>query len=136
MMATIKFMARHRYHLVPTLVCAIQFTLGTVCLTINVSNFLATFFRQLLTLALVNLRIRVMHFLLPIKMQKCPGVNTHNIFQSNLRIIACSSLNYPPAGIRCILRIVAGSEQLVSWHLLQSAHHYAQLFELPAGWHL
>jgi hypothetical protein len=108
-MAAIKFMARQRYHLIPTLVYAIQFTLGTTCLTVNVSNFLATLFRQLFTLALVSQRIRVMHFLLPIKMQKCPGVNTHNIFQSNLRIIARSSLNYLPAGIRCILCIVARS---------------------------
>jgi hypothetical protein len=108
-MATIKFMARQRYHLVPTLVCAIQFTLGTACLTINVSNFLATLFRQLFTLALVSLRICVTHFLLPIRMQKCPGVNTHNIFQSNLRIVACNSLNYLPVGIRCILRIIVRS---------------------------
>jgi hypothetical protein len=67
-MAVVKFTARQRDHLVPTLVCAIQFTLGTTCLTVNVLNFLATFFWQLLTLALVSLTIRITCYLLPIGM--------------------------------------------------------------------
>jgi hypothetical protein len=64
------------------------------------------FFRQLLTLALVSLMICVTRFLLPIEMQKCPGVNTRNIFQSNLRITTQSSLNCPSVGIRYNLRAV------------------------------
>jgi hypothetical protein len=56
-MAAVKFTARQRDHLVPTLVCVIEFTLGTMCLTINILNFLASLFRQLLALALVSLTI-------------------------------------------------------------------------------
>jgi hypothetical protein len=67
-MVAIKFTAHQKDHLVPTLVCVIQFTLGTTCLTVNVLNFLATFFRQLLTLALVSLTIRITCLLLPIGM--------------------------------------------------------------------
>jgi hypothetical protein len=52
-----------------------------------------TFFGQLLTLALVSLTIRVMHFLLPIEMQKRPGVSMRNIFQSNMPITAHNSLS-------------------------------------------
>jgi hypothetical protein len=108
-MATVKFTARQRDHLVPTLVCTIQFTLGTTCLTVNISNLLAMLFRQLLTLALLSLTICVMHFLLPIGMQKRLGVNTHSIFQNILRITTHSSLSYPPVGIRRNLHIVARS---------------------------
>jgi hypothetical protein len=68
-------------------------------LTVNVSNFLATLFRQLLTLALVNLTIYVMRFLLPIRMQKRPGISMRNIFQNNLCIIEHNSLSYLPVGI-------------------------------------
>jgi hypothetical protein len=60
---------------------------------------LATLFQQLFSLALVSLTIRVMHFLLLIRMQKHPGVNTCIIIQSNLRIATRSSLNCPPASI-------------------------------------
>ncbi len=108
-MAAVKFMARQRDHFIPTLVCVIQFTLGTTYLTVNVSNFLATLFWQLLTLALMSLTVRVTHFLLPIRMQKCHGVNMHNIFQSNLHIATCNSLSRPPAGIHHNQRIVAHS---------------------------
>jgi hypothetical protein len=101
MMVVVKFMARQRDHLVLTLVCAIQFTLGTTCLTVNVSNFLTTLFRQLFTLALVSLTIHVTCFLLPIKMQKRPSISTRSIFRRNLH----SSLNCPPTNIRCNLRI-------------------------------
>jgi hypothetical protein len=74
-------------------------------LTVNVSNFLATLFQQLFLLALVSLTIRITRFLLPIGMQKRSGINMHSIFQSNLRIIACSSLSCPLAGIhRTLLR--------------------------------
>jgi hypothetical protein len=96
-----------RDHLVPTLVCTIQFTQGTTCLTVNVLNFLATLFQQLLLLALVSLMIYVTHFLLPIEMQKRPGINTCSIFQKNLCIATPSSLSCPQAGIRCNLRIIA-----------------------------
>jgi hypothetical protein len=53
----------------------------------------------LLSLALVSLTIHIMHFLLPIGMQKCPGISTRNIFQSNLHITACNSLSCMLAGI-------------------------------------
>jgi hypothetical protein len=99
-MVVVKFTARQKDHLVATLVCAIQFTLGTACLTINVSNFLAMFFQQLFSMALVSLTVRVTHFLLPIGMQKRLGVSTHSNFQSNLRIVTHSSLNCPSASIR------------------------------------
>jgi hypothetical protein len=108
-MAVVKFTARQRDHLVPTLVCVIQFMLGTTCLTINVSNFLATLFQQLFMLALVSLTICVMRFLLPIGMQKHPNVSTCNIFQSNLHIITHSSQSSPSIGIRSNLRIAARS---------------------------
>ncbi len=127
-MVTVKFIVRQKDHLVLTLVCTIQFMLGTTCLTVNMSNFLAMLFRQLLTLALVGLTIHVTHFLLPIGMQKPTCVSMHNIFQSNLRITARSSLNWsstnihhnlriivrnslscPPAGIRRNLRVVSCS---------------------------
>ncbi len=108
-MVIVKFTARQKDHLVPTLVCAIQFMLSTMCSTVNVLNFLATLFWQLLKLALVSLTIRVMRFLLPIGMQKRPGVRTHNIFQSNLHIATHSSLSCPLAGIRCNLRMVVRS---------------------------
>ncbi len=68
MMDAVKFTTCQRDHLVPTLVCVIQFMLGTTCLTINITNFLATLFWQLLTLALVSLTIRIMRFLLLIGM--------------------------------------------------------------------
>jgi hypothetical protein len=55
----------------------------------------------------MSLRIRVTRFLLPIRMQKCPSVNTHNIFQSNFRIAARSFLNYLPTSMRYNLHIVA-----------------------------
>ncbi len=48
-------------------------------------------------------------FLLPIGMQKRPGVSTRNIFQSNLCIAMCSSLSCPSGGIRYNLGIVARS---------------------------
>jgi len=78
-----------------------------VCLTVNVLNLLAIFFQQLLSLALVSLTICVMHFLLPIGMQKRPSISMCSIFQSNLRIAAHSSLSCPPAGIHCNLHITA-----------------------------
>jgi hypothetical protein len=109
MMATVKFTVCQKDHLVPTLVCAIQFTLGIACLTVIISNFLATLFRQLLSLALVSLTIYVTCFLLPIGMQKHSSVSTHNISQSNLCIATCSSLNCPLAGIHHNLRIVTHS---------------------------
>jgi hypothetical protein len=99
-MAAVKFTVRQRDHLVPTLICVIEFTLGTTCLTINISNFLATFFRQLLALALVSLTIRVMHFLLLIEIQKHSGVSTRSIFRSNLHITARNPLSCPPICIR------------------------------------
>ncbi len=49
------------------------------------------------------------HFLLPIGMQKRPGVSTCSIFQSNLHIVVRSSLSCPPGGIRCNPGIVARS---------------------------
>jgi hypothetical protein len=73
--------------------------MGTVCSTVSVSNFLAMLFQQLLSLALVSLTIRIMHFLLIIGMQERSGISTHNIFQSNLRIAACNSLSCPSGGI-------------------------------------
>jgi hypothetical protein len=92
-MATVKFMAHQRDHLVPTLVCVIQFTLGIACLAVNISNFLATLFQHLLSLALVSLMIRVMRFLLPIGMQKRPGVSTqHFPKQSTHRCAQLSEL--------------------------------------------
>jgi hypothetical protein len=109
MMAIIKFMARQRDHLVPTLVCTIEFMLGTACLIVNVSNFLATLFWQLLSLALVSMTIHITRFLLPIGMQKCPSVSTRNIFQNNLHIVMRSSLSCPPAGIRHNLHITVRS---------------------------
>ncbi len=42
-------------------------------------------------------------------MQKHSGVSMHNIFQSNLCIVAGNSLSCSPAGIRCNLRIVVHS---------------------------
>ncbi len=108
-MVAIKFTVRQRDHLVPTLVCAIQLTLGTTCLTVNVLNFLKTLFQQLLLLALVSLMICITHSLLPIGMQKRPGVNTSNIFQSNLRIIVHNFLSCPQANIHCNLHIIARS---------------------------
>jgi hypothetical protein len=135
-MAVVKFTARQRDHLVPTLVCAIQFTLGTTCLTVNISNFLATLFRQLLTLALMSLMIRVTRFLLLIKMQKPLGVSTRNIFQRNLHIDTRSFLSYSPVGICRNLRITTQLFALpAGWHPSQFAHCCVQLFELPAGWH-
>jgi hypothetical protein len=68
MMVVVKFTTRKRDHLVPTLVYVIQFTLGTACLTDNITNFLVSFFRQLLSLAVVSLTIRVTRFMLPIGM--------------------------------------------------------------------
>ncbi len=76
---------------------------------VNVSNFLTTLFWQLLTLAMVSLTIYVTRYLLPTRMQKCPSVNTRNIFQSNLGITTHSSLSCLPAGIRRNLRIVVRS---------------------------
>jgi hypothetical protein len=84
-------------------------------LTVNVLNFLATLFQQLLLLALVSLMIYVTHFLLPIEMQKRPGINICSIFQSNLRIAAPNSLSCPPVNIYCNLRIVAHTS--LSWLL-------------------
>jgi hypothetical protein len=91
------------------LVCAIQFTLGTACLTMSISNFLAMFFQQLLSLALVSLTIRITCFLLLIGMQERPGVNTHSIFQSNMCIAACNSLSCPSVGIHRTLLLRSSS---------------------------
>jgi hypothetical protein len=80
---------------------------GHFFLTVSISNFLAMHFWQLLSLALVSLTICVTCFLLPIGLQKRQCVSTPNIFQSNLRIDALSSLSYPLAGIRRNLHIAA-----------------------------
>jgi hypothetical protein len=109
MMVAVKFTVRQTNHLIPTLVCMIQFTLGIACLTVKVSNFLATLFRQLLSLVLVSLKIRVTHLLLPIRMQKRPGNSTRNIFQSNLHIVTHISLSYQPTSICRNLHITARS---------------------------
>ncbi len=77
-----------------------------------VSNFLVMFFWQPLSLALVNLMICITCFLLPIGMQKCPGVSTLNIFQNNLRIAAHNSLTCPPVGICCMLLLRLNSVPL------------------------
>jgi hypothetical protein len=39
-MVVVKFIVRQKDHLVPTLVCAIQFTLGTMCLMVIQQVFL------------------------------------------------------------------------------------------------
>jgi hypothetical protein len=66
------------------------------------------------SLALVSLMIRVTCFLLPIEMQKRPGVSMRNIFQSNLHIIVRGSLNYPPTGIHRTLLLRSSSVPLLN----------------------
>ncbi len=83
--------------------------LGIACLTVSITNFLATFFQQLLSLALVSMTIHFTCFMLPIGMQKHQGISTRSIFQSNMCIVVCNSLIYPPGGIRCNLCILVRS---------------------------
>jgi hypothetical protein len=87
-MVVVKFMMRQRDHLVPTLVCAIQFTFGIACLMVSVSNFLVILFRQLLSLALVSLMICVTHFLLPIE---CKSVRA--LARATFSKVICASLH-------------------------------------------
>jgi hypothetical protein len=80
---------------------------------VSVSDFLATLFQQLFSLALVSLTIRVTCFLLLIEMQKRLGISTRSIFQSNLRIVVRSSLSYPLVGIHRTLLLKSSNMPLL-----------------------
>jgi hypothetical protein len=124
-MAAVKFTARQRDHMVPTLVCAIQFTLGTTCLTVNVSNLcIATHSslscsslcirRNLCIAARSSLSYPLVSICCNLRIITRISLNSPPIgIRHNLRIATRNSLSYPSANIRCTLLLRLSSMPLL-----------------------